>query len=142
MERLRFLIVLLVAVTTVCTSCAKDDEKSKIEPTDNLEQFGILGQWKKVSRVVNGISNLAVECCDYIEFSTDSLPTDLRGVFNSNGIGYETNGVFELDDINASIEFVFNDEQILYGIQISETTIVFDYFENNDSIVEYWNKED
>lgn len=142
MRQLKHLLILSLAITTLFTSCEKDEEKGNIEPSDNLEQFGILGQWKLDSREINGISSLAVECCDKIEFETDNLPTDLSGLFNSNGVGYETNGVFELDTLNDSIEFVFDDKQKLYGIQISDTRIVFSYFENNDSIVEHWVEEE
>jgi len=142
MKQLKFLLLLLISITAVFTSCEKDEEKGKIEPSDNLEHFGILAQWKLNSREINGISSLAVECCDYIEFETDNLPTDLSGLFNSNGVGYETNGVFELDILNESIEFAFDDKQKSYGIQISDTRIVFNYFENNDSIVEHWIKEE
>ncbi len=116
-------------------------DKEEIEQTDNLQQTGILGQWKLDSRETNGISSLAVECCDYIEFKTDSEPTDLTGEFKAFGAGYETNGDFELNNANQSIEFIY-DEQLLYEIQISDENIVFSYLENNDSIVEYWHREE
>ena len=142
MKQLKYLLVLFLAIITVFTGCEKDEEKEKIEPSDSLEQFGILGQWKLDSREVNGISSLAVECCDYIIFETDSIPTDLKGLFNSNEVGYETNGAFELDILNESIEFLYNNKQKLYGIQISDNRIVFNYSENNDSIIEHWINEE
>lgn len=138
MRQLKYLLRSFFAISLLCTSCEKNDEKGKIGTSDNLEILGILGQWKLESREINGISSLAVECCDYIEFETDNLPNDLNGLFRSNGLGYETNGVFQLDSSNETIEFTYNGDQKIYDLQIVDTRLVFKYLENNDSIVENW----
>ena len=142
MRQIKYLLVLSLAIMTVFTSCEKDEGNDNIEPSDNLEQFGMFGNWKLDSREINGISSLAVECCDYIEFKTDSNLTDLKGLFRANGVGYETNGVFELDTLNETIVLSYDDKQKVFGIQISDNRIVFSYLENNDSIVEHWIKEE
>ena len=50
-------------------------------------------------------------------------------------------GAFELDVLNESIEFTYDDEQKNYGIIISDSRIVFNYSDNNESIVEHWIKK-
>lgn len=142
MRQLKFLLVLPLAIITVFISCEKEEENEKIESSENLEQIGIMGQWKLDSRDVNRISSLAVECCDYLEFEKDSNPNDWNGLFSAFGSGYETNGVFELDTLNETIELSYDDKQKIYGIQISDKRIVFSYLENSDSIVEHWIKEE
>lgn len=137
-KNLKILFTTIVLSCLVFASC----DKNEVEETDNLQQTGVPGLWKLELREINGISGLAVECCDYIEFKTDSEPTDLKGKFRAFGVGYETNGVFELNTTDETIKFIYDDEQLLYEIQISENKIVFSYSENNDSIVEHWRKEE
>ena len=136
-----YLTVLLLAFLTVFSSCKKEDDKDPIEPSDNLEQYGILGKWKLDSREYGGISDGAVMCCDTLEFKSDIQTTDLKGLFRAVGAGYETSGAFELDVLNESIEFTYDDEQKNYGIIISDSRIVFNYSDNNESIVEHWIKK-
>jgi hypothetical protein len=138
MKNLKILITTVILSFIVLTSC----DKGEVEEIDNLQQTGVPGLWKLESREINGISGLAVECCDYIEFKTDSEPTDLKGKFKAFGVGYATNGVFELNTTDETIEFIYDDEQLLYEIQISENIIVFSYSEKNDSIIEHWRKEE
>lgn len=131
-------IILLFISLSVLTSC----EKEEAEQTDNLVQYGIPGQWKLDIRTINGITDLSVQCCDYIDFKTDSVPDDLKGEFKAFGVGYETNGVFELNIAEGTIEFMYDDNQVLYEIQISDNILTFSYSENSDSIVEQWGKEE
>lgn len=138
MKNFRHLKVLFVIPLLVLSSCEKDE----VEQTDQLAPIGVLGQWKLEIRSVNGISSLAVECCDYLEFSTDSEPSDLKGAFRALGAGYETDGVFELNTSNNTIQFDYNDTQKLYGFQLSDDLITFTYSENDQDISEDWRKEE
>jgi hypothetical protein len=138
MKNLSETFIIIFATLLLLTSCKK---KEALEQTDNLQQTGILGLWKLDSREINGVLGLAVECCDYIEFITDGEPTDLKGEFKAFGAGYETNGIFELDNTAETVEFTYGDKQLLYDIQISDYTIVFSYSDDDDSIVEHWRKE-
>ena len=137
MKQLKFLLVLSLSVITVFMSCEKD----KTEPSDNLEQFGLLGKWKLDSRDYGGILSGAVLCCDTLEFKSDSESTDLKGLFRAVGAGYETNGVFEFDNLNETIELNYDNKQKLYEIQISETRIVLNYVEDSVAITEWWIKQ-
>ena len=128
--------ILLFTSIILLTGCDKDET----EQIDNLEQVGILGQWKLDTRIVNGISSLAIECCDYIKFKTDSGLGDLKGEFRAFGVGYKTNGVFELNTSKNTIQFNYDNTQKLYRLQISDDFITFTYSENNQEIIEDWRK--
>ncbi|MBZ9629964.1 hypothetical protein LB465_04160 [Salegentibacter sp. LM13S] len=138
MEYSRNLKVLFVFTLIAFSSCNKEES----EQIDNLEQVGVLGQWKLEIRVVNGISSLAAECCDYIEFQSNSEPNDLIGEFRAFGAGYETNGIFELNTSNNTIQFDYDTTQKSYGFQILDDVITFTYSENNQNISEDWRKEE
>jgi len=126
----------------VLTSCEKEDVKDKIEHQDNLEQFGILGKWTLEFRDYGGISNGAVIIGYALEFKKDSISTDLKGLFRVIEPGYEANGVFELDNLNQTIELDYDNNQKLYEIEILETSIVLSYLDdNNVPITERWRKQ-
>ncbi|MFP8487987.1 hypothetical protein ACKGJO_02720 [Gracilimonas sp. Q87] len=128
--------MLFVFTLVTLTSCGVNEA----EQMDSLEQTDILGEWKLDSRSVNGISDLSIQCCDYIEFKTDDDPSDLKGEFRSYGVGYETNGLFELKDSDKTIQFVYNDVQRAYEFQLSDDRLTFTYPEDDSEIIEYWRK--
>lgn len=136
MRHFRHLFVLLT-ILTVFSSCEKDE----IEPTDNLEQFGILGKWGLQSITINGITDMSLHY-DTLEFKPDSEISDLKGEFTTSGAGYETNGVFVLNSVNNTIQFDYDDTQKLYEFQISDNLINFAYSEDNHEIIESWRKEE
>jgi len=126
----------------VFTSCDKDEENDNIEPSDNLEQFGILGRWGLQSITINGITDMIVHF-DTIEFTTGIDGDDLKGEFiSSDGAGYVTNGQFELKIVNNIIHFDFNNSQKSYEFHISNDSMTFTYSEGNNKIIEDWRKEE
>ncbi len=133
---LKYWIVWSVASLLLITSCEED----QVESLDHLEQVGILGQWKLDNRSVNGIANLAVESCDSLHFDADSEPTDWKGMFRASGNGYARTGDFELDTLNRTIAFSYEDVLKWYSIQLTHNSIRFNYLENQDQIEEYWIK--
>ena len=56
MKQLKNSLILALTFITMLTSCEKDEENTNIANTDNLEQIGIISQWKLDSREINGIS--------------------------------------------------------------------------------------
>lgn len=134
--------MLSFAILTVFTSCVKDEERDKIEPSDYLEQYGILGKWKLDSRDYGGISSGAIIIGYTIEFQIDSISTDLKGVFRVIEPAYEANGIFELDTLKETLELNYDNKQKLYEIQISETTLVLNYVEDTVAITEWWIKQE
>jgi hypothetical protein len=130
--------ILLLVSTLLIFGCKKKES----EQTEVLTQTGILGKWKLEMRSIDGIAGLAVECCDYLEFTEDNVVNDWIGVFEANGVGYETNGIFEIDAAGSTIKFNYEDSQKVYEYQIEEGDITFTYMDNNQSIVEHWRKQD
>jgi hypothetical protein len=143
MRHLKYVSVLFLSILTVLTSCEKDEimQINNVEQADSLEEFGILGKWGLQSITINGITDMIVHY-DTIKFSADSEIADLKGKFKRRGVGYESNGQFELNKAEETITFTYDDKQIIYGIQISDNYMVFSYSENNASIVEDWRKEE
>ena len=128
----RYFLAILVLVFLMGCSNAEESE------TMDLEQTGILANWKFEKRFVNNIANLAVECCDYIEFSDDSHDNDLKGSFTSRGTGYETFGTFEINTASQVITFHFNDNQLIYWYDLQGDRLTFDFEENGQEVEEVW----
>ncbi|MFZ6052569.1 hypothetical protein [Halocola ammonii] len=136
-----YLLVLFFISFTVITGCEKvDDEKMETEKTDNLNETGLIGQWKLEARSLNNISDLSVECCDYIEFKTDDDSSDLKGAFIATGVGYETKGDFELKPSDNIIQFNYEDSEKVYEYQMINDLIIFTYVEEGNEVVEDWRK--
>ena len=131
-------LFLLASTIFVFTGCKKKES----DQTEVLKQTGILGYWKLELRSIDGIAGSAVECCDYLEFTEDNVVSDWIGVFEATGVGYETNGIFEIDAAVSTIQFNYEDSKKVYEYQIEEGDITFTYMDNNQSIVEHWRKQD
>ena len=112
-----------------------------IQQDDNLFQYEIIGKWKLESRAINNITDLSIACCDYLEFNVDDNPADNKGIFVASGVGYEQQGVFELNTTNTTLEFDYDNSVKTYDYQVSDNIIHFMYSENDDEIMESWRKE-
>ena len=134
---IRKIVFLFITILIAITACENDE----IERKDNLEKIGILGVWKLEMRIVDGIAHMAVECCDYIEFNTDSKPSDFIGEFEAYGIGYEKNGIFQVNSTNDTVLFDYDNTQRLYRFEVLDNSLSFYYSEDNQEIVENWRKE-
>lgn len=135
---MKSILIFTILVIAAVPSC-KDDEE--LVGKDILQDIGIIGKWKLDSRVVDGISNLAVECCDYLEFEEDNQTDHLSGNFKAYGYLFETNGVFTLNLNEESILFQYDDSQKLYAYALEENILAFRYTENGQEISETWRKE-
>lgn len=134
---MKSLFIFTIMVLAAVPSC-NDDEEIFI---DRIEDAGIIGKWKLESRQINGISNLAVQCCDYLEFEQDDEPDDLRGSFQAYGFLYEADGTFTLDLNVGSILFEYDDSQRKYSYGLDEDTLTFFYPEDGNEIIETWRRE-
>ncbi len=131
-------IILLFGVSlTVFTACPKEDSLQ----VDELQQVGILGEWKLQIRFIDNVTDLTAPCCDYMEFKEDGQTDDLQGAFSAYGVGYETDGVFELNENKDTILFEYDDEQRVYDFHLSDDVITFRYAEDDREIVEDWKRE-
>jgi len=138
MKSFEVITFMLVFTLITLVGCEKDEN----EKQDNLQQTGIIGKWKLESRSIDGISSLAVECCDYIEFKTDNELDDFKGEFMAYGTGYETTGEFELNTTENTIHFDYNNTCRSYEYQIFAGLLEFIYMEDDQKIGEDWRKEE
>ena len=129
--------LLFPGVSVISSSC----KKAEVVQVDELNHLGLPGQWKQESITINGITNMSVPCCDYIEFKTDSEPNDLKGTFKATGVGYESNGVFEVSAAYDTIKFEFDGKLITYGFLVSGNLLTFTPTQNGDIHSEDWRKE-
>ncbi|MDR9401253.1 MAG: hypothetical protein RI558_07520 [Psychroflexus sp.] len=141
MKTYRFFNLFILIISLLITSCSDDDTGQEVKQSDNLEQHNVLGEWQLEVRTINGITDAAVECCDFITFSTDDIKNDLSGNFSANGTGYETNGTFDLNPTESIIQFNFDNEVLIYNYEINGNALSFTYEEDGDAIEELWRKQ-
>lgn len=133
---IRFILI-ITGLLAALTACEKDNTPAY----DRLLQTPVTGLWKLEMRSFGGISHMAVLCCDYLEFSTDADPNDLKGNFTASGTGYENYGSFELDIDTQSIRFEYDDNTLLYNLQFSDDRIIFTYTEDDADVEEVWRRQ-
>ncbi len=134
MLRTNILLILIVISLISLSSC----EKKENEVPDNLEKFGILGNWRLQALTINGITDMIVHY-DTLEFTTGNNIDDQKGDFRRVGSGYETIGQFEIDT-DSTILFSYNSKQRLYNFRISNNALTFDYFDEGVEYIEDWSK--
>ena len=135
---MKSILIFTILVFAAVPSCNDDEE---LIGEDILQDIGIIGKWKLDSRAVDGISNLAVECCDYIEFEQDKQTDPLSGNFQAYGYLFETNGIFTLNLNEESILFQYDNTQKVYTYTLEENILAFRYTENGQEISETWRRE-
>ena len=140
MSKLKYLLVLSLSIITVFTSCEKDEENYKIEPSDRLEQYGILGKWRLQALTIGGITDMLIRF-DTIEFTGDSELDDLKGEFTRTYVGNDINGIFELDTANSIIHFDINNTQKSFEGAVSDNWLTITYYADSVEILEDWKKE-
>ena len=135
---MKSILIFTVLIFAAVPSCNDDEE---LVGKDLLQDIGIIGKWKLESRAVDGISNLAVECCDFIEFEQDEQTDPLTGHFKAYGYQFETNGSFTMNLDEESILFQYDDSQKLYAYVLEENILAFRCTENGQEISETWRRE-
>lgn len=144
MTQLKFLLVLSLAVSTVFTSCEKDEENDAA-PLDRLEAIGILGRWEIADEAVNGgigISDLLPRCCRFLEFTPDDNIDDHKGLLTSTSAGPANMGTFEVDVANQTILFIDDDDdEFIFSFLLddSQENLTIDYFtEDGTNYIQRW----
>lgn len=124
-------------------SCKQEEDNSNIaaEEQDLLESTNILGDWKLQSRSFNGITSLAIECCEYLEFRSDSILSDYSGNFFAHGTGYQTTGTFEINPDSSLLSFYFSNNHLIYYFEAEDSSLLLRYNDDNQDVVENWVKE-
>lgn len=115
-------------------------EKENPDQSSDLENTIILGKWEIQSYTYNGITDMSINCCSFVEFSDDGIAHDLMGDYKASGTGYEKTGIFKLDLENFTILFEYNNKQKLCEFQIQDSHLAFSYNEDGAEISETWIK--
>ncbi|MGF1554982.1 lipocalin family protein [Paucihalobacter sp.] len=136
----KYLIFLLLAPLLLAFTCDEDADINY----DKLNELGILGEWEINSETINGISDLTVQCCKFIEFLPDSNNEDFNGLFTFNDDPSQSyNGVFTVDPTNQVITFQRDgNEDVVYSYTIngSQDTLSFTFTENDAIFEQNWVK--
>lgn len=74
MKYLRFIIFLPLLLAFTCGEEVK-------YPNDKLLDIGVLGTWKISVESINGITDMTVNCCRFMDFVPDDNNQDLKGRF-------------------------------------------------------------
>ena len=139
MKPLKFLLLAMFLTAFQC-------EEDILIREDDLAETGILGKWEISNESVNGISDLSVKCCRFIEFSEDENTTDLEGSFTyKDELEMVFEGTFQLDPSVQQIMIKRKDRETLvynYAINSSKDYLTFTYSDEDSEIEEGWIKRD
>lgn len=128
-------IILSLFLSLTFLGCTED------ESVDVLTSINVIGKWEIESRFTNNISNMAVLCCEFIEFKTDDNIEDYAGQFKSESFGLTNEGTFDVNVTDNTILIDLGNRQILcdYSINADKLNLIYTD-ENNDTIDEIWKK--
>ena len=136
MKSFRFLLLALFLMAFQC-------EEDILIQEDDLSATGILGKWEIANESVNGISDMSVKCCRFIEFRDDENEKDLRGSLAYTEFDMIYEGTFTVDPPAQQIVFEQDDfETVVYNYTISSSGdyLTFTYRDGDSDIEEGWVK--
>lgn len=136
----KYLRFLLLAPLLMIFTCDEDTDINY----DNLNELGIFGEWEINSETIDGISDLTVQCCRFIEFLPDGNNEDFSGLFNYSVQPTQSyDGIFTVDPTNQVITFQREgNEEVMYSYTInnSQDTLSFTFTENEAVFEQDWVK--
>lgn len=133
--------ILLLAVFLMAFQCEEDI----LIREDGLVATGILGKWEISNESVNGISDLSVKCCRFLEFREDENEKDLNGNFTYTEYDMLFEGTFTMNPSAQQIIFEQADRETLvynYAINSSKDFLTFTYSDGDSDFEEGWIKRD
>ena len=136
MKPFRFLLLAMFLMAFQC-------EEDILIQEDDLAETGILGKWEIANESVDGISDLSVKCCRFIEFREDENQKDLKGKFTYTEFDMLFEGTFTMNSPTQQIIFEQADRETLvynYAINSSMDLLTFTYSDGNSDIEERWVK--
>lgn len=137
----KVIIGILVFVGILFSCQEEENSLNNEEIQDLLENTKLIGDWKLESRSIDNITSLAVECCDFLEFRTDSIKDDYIGKFFAHGVGYQAIGIFEVDIDSSLVNFIYDSGSHVYYYESQDSSVYFRYQQNGQLIEENWIKE-
>lgn len=114
-------------------------------PNDRLNDIGILGTWEISDESINGVSDLTVKCCKFIEFVPDDSKEDFRGRFTYRDGAVMSKGFFTVYPDEETIVFVFDGEretEYQYEFNVPMDSVTFTFSEDDSDFVQNWDKVD
>lgn len=115
-------------------------------PNDRLNDIGIFGTWEISDQSINGISDLTVKCCKFLDFTPDDDKQDFRGRFTYREDGQQmAAGFFIVDPSQETVFFEWDKEKDLvyqYKFNDSMDFLTFSFSEDGSDFVEGWSQID
>ena len=123
------ILVLLALTTSTFFAC-----EIKVNDPDKLAEVGILGTWEIHGQTINGITNMAVQCCEFVEFSPAGEPTDYSGDYKAYGGDYEVNGRFTVVVRTKTLTTFSEGRQEEFSYLIEDDFLEISYTDGSDLI--------
>lgn len=110
---------------------------------DLLFDLGLMGEWEISSRTVNGITDLSVQCCEFLELSSDSISNDLNGFwFYDDGFDTINEGTFTVDTLEGDIQFYNQNSSFTRNfVVVSYDVIYLEYNVGSTYFEEIWRRQ-
>ncbi|MCH1401012.1 MAG: hypothetical protein L7U78_00655 [Schleiferiaceae bacterium] len=102
-----------------------------------------MGEWEISSRTVNGITDLSVQCCEFLELSSDSISNDLNGFwFYDDGFDTINEGTFTVDTLEGDIQFYNQNSSFTRNfVVVSYDVIYLEYNVGSTYFEEIWRRQ-
>lgn len=114
-------------------------QNEETTPTCDLRQSDLIGTWEIQSLTIDGISSLAIVCCQFLELQEDGQAQDCQGGFiYSDAQNLINQGSFVLAPSSLSISFNTGSRQFTYAYQVQNEQLTFIYQEDGAEFVETW----
>lgn len=115
-------------------------------PNDKLLDIGVLGTWEISVESINGITDMTVNCCRFMDFVPDDNNQDLKGRFiYRDGERQISEGFFTVNPNQETIFFLWNDDkELVYQYKFSNSFdyLTFTFSEDDLDFVQGWAKID
>ena len=128
-----------VVALWVLTECNKAIPQSD----DLLFEVGLLGQWEISSRTINGVTDLSVQCCEFLELSSDSIVSDLSGLwYYDDGDTIMNQGTFLVDTVEGDIQFYSQNSTFTRNyVVVSYDVIYLEHYVGSTYFEEIWRRQ-
>ena len=110
---------------------------------DLLFEVGLLGQWEISSRTINGVTDLSVQCCEFLELTSDSIASDLSGLwFYDDGDTIINEGTFVVDTVDGDIQFYSQNSSFNRNyVVVSYDVIYLEHYVGSTYFEEIWRRQ-
>jgi len=131
-------ILALLFIALLLPSC----ERAAFDEEDLLYELGIMGRWEISSRTINGITDLTINCCEFLVLDGDSTSTDLAGQwFYDDGDTLINQGTFVVDTLEGDIQFYSQNSTFSRNyVVVSYDVIYLEHYVGSTYFEEIWRR--